>query len=97
MSKLTGAAAALLFLLPLAASAQQTACKEAQDEHERVLDQLSEKMRRYARCVGDSAGNNDCALDFKQLDKAQKRFENSIMAIGFTCRSDRRAKSSDPE
>ncbi|HEY0414660.1 MAG TPA: hypothetical protein VGD66_16115 [Allosphingosinicella sp.] len=54
-------------------------------------------LRQYARCIDRSAGDDDCALAFKQLQKAHRTFDEAVLEIRFNCRPDRRARSADPE
>lgn len=91
------AALAALVLATAAPVAAQTDCPSYRDAYQRAVDDIDDMLRLYAKCVSNSGGNDDCGLQFKQLEKAQKRFDAAVLDIRFNCRADRRAKSADPE
>jgi hypothetical protein len=96
MKRTTGAAAAVALLTAMPAAAQND-CPGARDDYGRAVERVSETLRLYGRCIAGSGGRNDCALEFKQLEKAQKAFDEAVMQIGFRCRPERQGKFGDPE
>ena len=88
---------ALALILAAAPAAAQNDCAGAQDDYSRAVETVSQTLRLYTRCISGSGGHNACALEFKQLEKAQKAFDEAVMQIGFRCRPERQGKFGDPE
>jgi hypothetical protein len=98
MRRNVAAAAALVGVATAAApAAAQTDCNSYMDDYQVALQDVSNTLRLYGRCVDQSGGQDDCALQFKALEKAQKNFDRAVLQIRFNCRADRRARSADPE
>jgi hypothetical protein len=96
MRAYVGAALAAL-LLNAAPAAAQTDCGHFREEYQRAVDEISRTLTRYARCISRSGGQDDCALEYKQLEKAHKSFDEAVLGIRFNCRADRRSRTAEPE
>jgi hypothetical protein len=82
------ASVAIGFCLILSASAARSGtdeCAEALDKYNSVLSDLSDTLRGYARCVSDSKGRDDCALEFGRLKSAQDDFESAVSDYQSDC------------
>jgi hypothetical protein len=90
-------AAATASLMLAAPASAQNDCGSVQGDYNRAIDQISDRMELYAKCVNESQGHDDCSLQFKQLEKAHRRFDEAVMTIGFRCRPERRGKSGEPD
>ncbi|MEA3035938.1 MAG: hypothetical protein QOH04_1703 [Sphingomonadales bacterium] len=98
MRRNVAAAAALVGMATATApAAAQTDCNTYRDDYQLAIDDVSATLRLYARCLELSGGEDDCGLQFKALEKAQKKFDRAVLQIRFNCRSDRRARNADPE
>jgi hypothetical protein len=88
--------AALLLVAPGVALAQND-CSGAQEDYNRVVNDLSRDMRSYWRCISESNGRNDCMLEFKRLERQQKRFDDEILSLRIRCNPERnRSRGGDP-
>ena len=96
MKAIIGSALALALLAAVPAAAQND-CGRIRDDYAQTIEELSRTMQIFARCVGTSNGRTDCALEFKQLEKAQKRHEQAVLQIGFRCRPERQGKFGDQD
>ena len=85
--RMTGMAA-LLLATPGPALAQVD-CASAREDYGQAIDQIETRLRPYVKCINESGGANDCMLEFKQLERAQKKFDEAILAIRLQCRPDR--------
>ena len=56
---------------PAAAQRNAAACREAIDKYNSAVGDLSGYLRRYASCVSNSQGRDDCYSEFRQLRSAQ--------------------------
>lgn len=87
-----GAAFALILAVPAAAEAQVD-CPSAREEHQEALDKIQSTFRPYVRCLNESAGRDNCALEFKQIERAQKKFEDAIQNVQIQCNPQRSSRS----
>ncbi len=87
----------LLALLAAAPAAAQNDCGSAREDYGSAIEEMSRVMHLYGRCIDQSGGRTDCALEFKQIEKAQKRIEEAVMQIGFRCRAERQGKFGDQD
>ena len=89
-------AAAAALLLGLAAPAPaQVDCGSARRDYNEAMDHIQTSIRPYLKCIGESGGADDCTLEFKQLERAQKRFDDAVLAIRLQCRGDRLPRMGD--
>jgi hypothetical protein len=94
MSLRLAALSALLVAVPAAAPAQVD-CGGARRDYNDALDHIQTSFRPYVKCINESNGANDCVLEFKQLERAQKRFDDAVLAIRTNCRADRLPRMGD--
>ena len=57
-----------------AAVADPEKCREAIDRYNSAISDVSTALRRYASCVSDSRGHDDCSSEFRRLRSAQDDF-----------------------
>jgi hypothetical protein len=71
-----------LLALSLAISAEAWAdadgCNDATESYNSAISDIEGYLRRYARCVSDSQGNDDCSSEFRRLRSAQDDFESAV-------------------
>lgn len=60
-------------------------CGEAVAQYNVALSDLENALRRYARCVADSRGHDDCSVEFSQLQSAQDDFESAVSQYESEC------------
>lgn len=60
-------------------------CRVATDAYNSTIDELAFTLKRYARCVSESKGSDDCSLEFRRLRNAQGDFESAVSAVGTEC------------
>ena len=89
------AAAAALLLAMSAPAPAQVDCNSARRDYNEAMDHIQTALRPYLKCVGESGGADDCTLEFKQLERAQKRFDDAVLAIRLQCRGDRLPRMGD--
>jgi hypothetical protein len=89
------AAAAALVLAMSAPAPAQVDCGGARRDYGEAMDHIQTTLRPYVKCVNESGGADDCTLEFKQLERAQKRFDDAVLAIRLQCRVDRLPRMGD--
>jgi hypothetical protein len=60
-------------------------CKVAIDSYNSAVEEISDTMKRYSRCVSDSQGHDDCSSEFRRLKSSQSDFEVSVSNYGSEC------------
>jgi|SRR5579883_2822836 hypothetical protein len=60
-------------------------CGEAVAQYNAALSDLEDALRRYASCVADSRGHDDCSVEFSQLRSAQDDFETAVSEYESEC------------
>jgi hypothetical protein len=60
-------------------------CKFAIDSYNSVVEEVSNTMKRYSRCVSDSQGHDDCSSEFRRLNSSQSDFETAVSNYGSEC------------
>jgi hypothetical protein len=62
-------------------------CKEAIADYNSALEEISNAMERYSRCVSDSRsqGHDDCSPEFRQLKSSQSDLEAAVSDYGSEC------------
>ena len=53
-------------------------CGEATSRYNSALDDVTDALRAYSRCVSDSRGHDDCSSKFSRLRSAQDDFESAV-------------------
>jgi predicted GH43/DUF377 family glycosyl hydrolase len=81
----TGASLAAVLLFPSFALAQDE-CTEAIASYNSAIEEVSNTMKRYSRCVSDSQGHDDCSTEFRRLKSSQSDFEVAVSSYGSECR-----------
>jgi hypothetical protein len=88
MAKHFGAmAGALIFMLgrgPMALAGSDE-CNDAVDNYNSALSDVGDTLKRYANCVSDSQGHDDCSIEFSQLKSAQDDFESAVSEYESEC------------
>lgn len=85
-SRLSGIAALASFLL-FAGSCSASDCGDAIDTYNNSTSDISFTLQRYARCVSDSQGADDCSSEFRRLRNAQSDFESAVASYHSYCES----------
>jgi hypothetical protein len=67
------------------ARADPAECKEAIASYNSALEEISNAMKRYSRCVSDSQGNDDCSTEFRRMKSSQSDFETAVSNYGSEC------------
>jgi hypothetical protein len=77
---------ALLVLAPASETkADPEECREAIDKYNSATSDVSDALRRYANCVRDSVGHDDCSSEFSRSRSAQEDFESAVSAYETDC------------
>jgi hypothetical protein len=76
--------ASMLFLARTS-SADPTECREAVAAYNSAIADVSAKLRRYASCISNSQGHDDCSTEFRHLKSAQDDFENAVSQYESEC------------
>ena len=75
-----------VFASTSASQAQASDCKDAVENYNSALSDVTYTLRRYARCISASAGQDDCSSEFRRLKNAQSDLESAVNEIGSYCR-----------
>jgi hypothetical protein len=67
------------------ARADPEECRDAIDKYKSAIDDVSEALRRYANCISNSRGHDDCSSEFRRLRNAQDDFESAVSAYESDC------------
>lgn len=78
-------AAVLMMASASAASQDNYACQAAIDDYNAAISELSSSLRRYARCVSNSQGQDDCFSEFRRLRSAHDDFESAVSDYRLEC------------
>ena len=60
-------------------------CREARENYQSARSDVSSALRRYAGCLSDSKGHDDCASEFSTLHSAQDDFESAVSEYQDKC------------
>lgn len=60
-------------------------CRVATDAYNSAIDDVAFTLKRYATCVSESKGRDDCSSEFRRLRSAQDDFESAVSAVGSEC------------
>ncbi len=61
-------------------------CRDAADQYQRTVDDISQALTRYASCVADSKGHDDCSAQFRRLRSAQDAFKSAVSIYQRDCK-----------
>jgi hypothetical protein len=61
-------------------------CNEAIGSYNSAIEEISNTMKRYQRCLSDSEGHDDCSSEFRRLKSSQSDFEIAVSNYGSECR-----------
>jgi hypothetical protein len=73
------------FSLSGATLASPSECQEAISQFNSALDDISSTLKRYATCVSNSQGHDDCSSEFRRLKSAQSDLEDAVSKYGSEC------------
>ena len=60
-------------------------CSDAVDSYNSALEEVGYTLKRYARCVENSGGSDDCSSEFRRLKNSQYDFETAVSSYGSEC------------
>lgn len=60
-------------------------CSDVIDSYNSAVDDISVDLKRYAICVDDSRGTDDCSVEFSSLKMAQDDFEDAVSRYESEC------------
>jgi len=69
---------ALSALTVIGIKANTEGCKDAIDEYNSARSDIADTIKRYASCVGNSDGHDDCSSEFRRLKSAQDDSETAV-------------------
>jgi hypothetical protein len=72
-------------LVASSAAADSDDCRQAVDQYNYAIDNVSSTLDRYANCVSGSRGQDDCSSEFRRLKSAHSDFESHIYQIRNDC------------
>jgi tetratricopeptide (TPR) repeat protein len=75
----------LIFADLAAAQRNRAACREAIDRYNSAINDISSYVRRYANCVSNSRGRDNCYSEFRRLKSAQDDFESAVSNYRSDC------------
>ena len=86
MIKALGAVALTIVLLAgVSATADPEACRGAIRTFKSARSSVGDYLRRYASCVSQSNGHDDCSREFSGLRSAQDNFELAVSDFDRDC------------
>ena len=86
MIKVVGAVALTIVLLAgVSAMADREACRGAILTFKSAKGSVGDYLRRYASCVSQSNGHDDCSREFSGLRSAQDNFELAVSDFDRDC------------
>jgi hypothetical protein len=60
-------------------------CGNATDAYNSAISEVSAALERYASCLSNSSGNDDCSSEFSKLKTAQSDFESAVSKYESEC------------
>jgi hypothetical protein len=60
-------------------------CRDATDQYNAAVEEVSKRLGRYANCISNSQRRNDCSTEFRRLRAAQD-YELAVSQYGTDCR-----------
>jgi hypothetical protein len=79
---------AILFLALVnarGAIADPEECRDAIDQYKSARADVADAVRKYASCVADDDGHDDCSSEFRKLRSAQDDFESAVSEYEKEC------------
>jgi hypothetical protein len=61
-------------------------CRDAADSYRTAHRDLIDAIDAYGRCVAESAGHDDCASEFSDIQSMQNDFERDVRVYVDECR-----------
>jgi hypothetical protein len=55
------------------------------ERYNTAIQDIADRMKRYSRCLSDSAGNDDCSSEFRKLKSAQDDYECAVNEYRSEC------------
>ena len=72
------ACVAVIGLLVAANASWASECNDAIDAYNGATQDIADYLRKYADCVADSRGSDDCSTEFRRLRSSQDDFESAV-------------------
>lgn len=60
-------------------------CGSSVNRYNNILNDANYALRRYAQCVGDSRGKEDCSSEFSRIRSFQSDFESAVSDLKMSC------------
>jgi hypothetical protein len=60
-------------------------CSDAVANYNSTTAELGDNLKRYANCVADSRGTDDCSNEFRHLRSSQDDFETAVSSYQSEC------------
>jgi hypothetical protein len=60
-------------------------CRDAISQYNSAKSDIADALKRYASCVSDSDGHDDCSSEFSSLRSAQDDFESAVSDYESNC------------
>jgi hypothetical protein len=76
---------ALLISSGTGTKADPEQCRSAIDQYNSAKRDVADELRRYANCIRDSDGHDDCSSEFSRLRSAQDDFESAVSEYESNC------------
>lgn len=74
-----------LALVLISTSISFADCDDAVSSYNSAMSDIESALKRYANCVSDSQGRDDCYSEFRRLRSAQDDFESAVSSYGSEC------------
>lgn len=78
-------ATCLALSLFLTQASYASACSDAIDAYNDAISDIDSYLKRYARCLQNSEGSDDCSSEFRKLKNAQNDFESAVSEYQSEC------------
>ena len=75
----------LISLVGVPAQAGVEDCREAISSFRSARSEIASTLRRYANCISNSDGHDDCSSEFFALRSAQDEFEEGVSSYETEC------------
>jgi hypothetical protein len=61
-------------------------CRQALDDYDVVMSELTEALGQYEKCVTESHGEDVCEIAFMQLQSVHEEFQSAVLTYQNECR-----------
>jgi hypothetical protein len=85
LSRLKVVFLAITLIFCMANSARAYDCSYAISSYNSAVNDISYTLKRYANCVSNSQGKDDCSSEFRRLKSAQADLESAVSTISYSC------------